>query len=385
MRRRQREDMWSLLSKVDAHSERTAEDIYCCRTADDDVQLAELLYRSVWGSPVEWPKDRALQDNDKEDLDSRIDLYKITEDNSDKIAIHDWAELDRIDNLVAPTVDNEFNAQMHEKMLTLWPKSAKDAADAIAAIPIGDGSADGVTYPALNDMLPDAAEDAEHQLVLSMPGSVPLSGPLPDASPPKPPTLRPTAKANNATMDTMDTPNQANQRHSNQPAIDALFGVSRSAPRGSYDNYEDWLMDAARSAGFTEKAPDREGIDRILARNPKPWPIDFAFNSDGLRSWYRRKMPQGDFNPQILQAQEGRQSAPSRMQRDDATGDVCVGRACQDRSQEQPDEPTFLRCVGRYSFFFLSRPLILVCWVTRLKPHRVAEPGGTPREYVVTF
>jgi hypothetical protein len=49
-----------LLSKVDAHSERVAKQIYCTMTLADDAELGKMLHEFLFGEPVEWPTHDAI-------------------------------------------------------------------------------------------------------------------------------------------------------------------------------------------------------------------------------------------------------------------------------------------------------------------------------------
>lgn len=51
----------ALLSKVDAHSAAVAKKVYCTTTVRDDAKLGKLLFESLFGKPVAWPRKEVTQ------------------------------------------------------------------------------------------------------------------------------------------------------------------------------------------------------------------------------------------------------------------------------------------------------------------------------------
>jgi len=50
-----------LLSNVDAHSAEVVKKVYCTTTSGDDAKLGKYLYEALFGKPVMWPSEEALE------------------------------------------------------------------------------------------------------------------------------------------------------------------------------------------------------------------------------------------------------------------------------------------------------------------------------------
>ena len=289
LRRRNREDMWKLLSKVDAHSVPMAQQVYTCTTEEDDVQLAEILYRSVWGEPVEWPTDNihsigSMSDRLAIHRDVTVALNNIEED--------EWRALDNDDNELVPLDDDEsLSESVHQKLLLdeSWPCQLplEDELNKLALVPLGDSSCDG-EYPPLPED-PDYIE--------------PLAGPLPPSpgNTPTNPDLSPIS------------------RDTNNKNIGNMFQAKKQATR-LYDNddIKPWALEEASRHGYIEDVPDAKTLKAIFQIGVVMGKLDCRHKEEGLRQLFRRIMIKGDFNPVVVEAK-----ILSEVQRNRNRGDLC--------------------------------------------------------------
>ena len=305
LRRQNREDLWNLLEKADAHSKTVAQTVYFCMTADDDVQFGEILYRSVWGHPVEWPQQLPLEDDVRtmQDINYRLALHDISTQQFNEIADEHWVTTNNDDNALIPIGFTNLDDVISTQLALTWQGEPldDDEREQIKVLPLGDGNENDEELLPLDEVkydpipVEDAANTAANALpVVDEPTANTLSVGDARAAIPSPSAPVERFSAKNLTKEGMNK--LFGQR---QPMT---LSLSPSPPKATsvYDKFKEYFMTAAHNNEFHTTVPDAPTLKKIFEDFKQTEQYTPAFTEPGLRSWYRRKMADGSFNPTVL-------------------------------------------------------------------------------------
>jgi hypothetical protein len=297
IRRQNRKDMWKLLKKADAHSEHMAETVYTCLNEEDDSEFGELLFRSVWGDPVEWPRGYMMRETEIADQGKRCALHYCTTLDFNNIDPDNWFSLDMESNEVLPieddAIDEEINAQIDASETHQYAAPTEEDINLLQLVPYGDGV----------DPIPEE-EPAENA------SGAPLPLPAPAIQKPTKAAKDDRWSCTHLSQDNVDklfrgsstSSNSTNQRGSSKDCEKNDQKQKREKKSKPFDDPDihKFALEQAEIHNCGDKPPC-SATRRLIYQHGKHTKIFTARHTDeGLRQLYRRIMPGGDFNPTQL-------------------------------------------------------------------------------------